>query len=345
MNELHHQVQGDPLRCRDILSTWWPLAASWLMMSIEMPMVVTAISRMHGPDVQLAAFGGVVFPLALLFEAPIMMMLPASVALVVDKTSYRVLYRFMTRLSIVLTVLVALLACTPLFGMLARDVLGVPGETIDPAQRGLQLMIPWMWAIADRRMHQGILIRYGYQVQVGVGTIFRLIGSGSVLYYGYLHPHLPGIMFAAGAFTVGALVEAVYVRWCVRKVCEDLPVETPSDVQSLTFSRLWFFYLPLAITPLIGLLTQPIGSAGMSRLPGALLSLAAWPAVSGLRFVFISIGMAYQEVVIRHAGATARGMLTRFGLVAGFGTSIALGLVALSPSLQPRSGGPFRIPS
>ncbi len=52
------------------------------------------------------------------------------------------------------------------------------------------------------------------------------------------------------------------------------------------------------MTSLIFLLAQPIGSAAISRMPNALASLAVWPVVSGLIFMFRSPGVAYNEVVV-----------------------------------------------
>ncbi len=43
---------------------------------------------------------------------------------------------------------------------------------------------------------------------------------------------------------------------------------------------------------------SPIGSAAISRMPRPLESLAVWPVVTGLVFMFRSLGMAYNEVVV-----------------------------------------------
>ena len=58
-----------------VASTWWPLAASWLLMGVELPMITATIARLVEPEVQLAALGGVVFPILLLIESPIIMLL------------------------------------------------------------------------------------------------------------------------------------------------------------------------------------------------------------------------------------------------------------------------------
>ena len=74
-----------------ILKAWWPLAASWLFMSLEQPVVGAVIARLADPAVNLAALGGVVFPLALLIEAPIIMLLAASTALSKHEQAYGLL--------------------------------------------------------------------------------------------------------------------------------------------------------------------------------------------------------------------------------------------------------------
>ena len=53
-------------------------------MGIEMPMLAVAMTRMPGGDPHLAALGALVYPLSLLIEAPIIMLLAASTALCHD---------------------------------------------------------------------------------------------------------------------------------------------------------------------------------------------------------------------------------------------------------------------
>ncbi|MBC7292617.1 MAG: hypothetical protein H5T84_00680, partial [Thermoleophilia bacterium] len=88
---------------RRILKTWWPLAASWMLMGFEGPAISAIVSRLAEPKINLAAYGGLVFPLALIVEAPIIMMLAASTALCRDWASFVKLRRFMNRLGAALT--------------------------------------------------------------------------------------------------------------------------------------------------------------------------------------------------------------------------------------------------
>ena len=100
-----------------ILTAWWPLALSWLLMGIELPMISSVVARLPDQQVQLAAFGGVVFPLALLVEAPVIMMLAASTALSTNLVAFKVLKRFMGRTALIMTLIHVMFGFTPLYDL------------------------------------------------------------------------------------------------------------------------------------------------------------------------------------------------------------------------------------
>ena len=133
---------------RRVLTTWWPLAASWLLMRAELPALSAVIARLPDPEINLAAYGGVVFPLALIIESPIIMLLTASTALSKDMASYQRIRRFMLWTSMILTGFHLLVAFTPLYDLVVRHILGAPQEIIEPARLGLKIMTPWTWSIA-----------------------------------------------------------------------------------------------------------------------------------------------------------------------------------------------------
>ncbi|MGC8874754.1 MAG: hypothetical protein ACP5SI_09970, partial [Chloroflexia bacterium] len=154
--------QDTPISQRVILRTWWPLAASWLLMACEQPLVNAVVARLPDPEVNLAAWGGVIYPLALIIEAPIIMLLAASTALCRDRGSFVRVRRYMMVGGAILTLLHGVVALTPLFPILVGKVIHAPAEVLAPARIGLVLMLPWSWSIAYRRFHQGVLIRFGH---------------------------------------------------------------------------------------------------------------------------------------------------------------------------------------
>lgn len=281
-----------------IAATWWPLAASWLLMSLEGPALSAFVARLADPEIHLAAYGSVVFPLALIIESPIIMLLAASTALSKDWASFVKVRRFMMRASAILTALHALVAFTPLYHVVMRGLIGAPEEVIQPARLGLCIMLPWTWSIAYRRFHQGVLIRFGWSRSVSVGTLVRLLADLAVLACGYAIGTLPGTAVATAAVATGVVSEAAFIGLRARPIVNGPLRRSPPVEPALTWRNFFAFYIPLAMTSLLSLLMQPIGAAGLSRMPDALSSLAAWPVVSGLVFMLRSAGMAYNEVVV-----------------------------------------------
>lgn len=315
---------------RQIFKTWWPLAASWLLMGLEGPALSAVMARMADPEIHLAAYGGVVYPLALIIESPVIMLLAASTALSKDWNSYQRIRQYMLISGAALTGLHILLAFTPLYYWLVVRVIGVPNEIVEPARLGLMILTPWTWSIGYRRFQQGVLIRYGRSSAVGAGTVVRLTADGIVLIIGYLTNILPGIAVAAAAQAAGVLSEALYSGLRVRPVVRGRLRENPGV--GLSWREFLTFYVPLALTSLLSLLWQPIGSAALSRMPLPLASLAVWPIVSGLTFMLRSLGFAYNEVVVALLGVHgSSGRLRKFTLGLGLGVAAAHILIAGSP--------------
>lgn len=329
---MYTQVSQPPLTLSRIARTWWPLAASWLLMGAELPFLSAVVARLANPEINLAAYGGVVFPLALIIESPIIMLLAASTALSKDPASYRKIWTYMIGAGALLTLLHLLVAFTPLYYVVVQGVLGAPAEIVEPARIGLMIMTPWTWSIAYRRFNQGVLIRFGHSRAVGAGTVIRLLADLVVLLGGLAIGSIPGIVVATSAVAAGVVSEAIYAGVRVRPVLRNQLVAQPAVEPPLTYAAFFAFYIPLVFTSLLGLLVQPIGSAALSRMPQALSSLAAWPVVTGLVFMARGLGIALNEVVVALLDEPgARAVLRRFTWLLAVSTTTVLGLVAVTP--------------
>ena len=163
-------------------------------MAAEQPMLTATVARMADEKIHLAAWGAVVFPIALVVEAPIIMLLAASTALCEDWVSYRKVRRFMLIAGGGLTAIHVLVAFTPLFDWVCEVLLDTPEEVREPARLGLQIMTPWTWAIAYRRFQQGVLIRFEKAHAVSEGTVLRMLAVTATLLAGYHLTSLPGIV-------------------------------------------------------------------------------------------------------------------------------------------------------
>jgi hypothetical protein len=308
------------------------LAASWLMMSVELPTVSAVIARLPDEATHLAAYGSVVFPLALIIEAPVIMLLAASTALSKDAASYRSLRRFTHGLSLIMTLLHAVVAFTPLFDLIVPPLLDPPPQVIEPARIGFIVMIPWTWPIAYRRFCQGVLIRFGRSREIGWGTLIRLISMVAALAV-LAGLELPGVTVGAGAVVAGVIAEALYARWRVGPVVRArLSVPDPNADPPLRGRAFAGFYVPLALTSLITLLAQPIVAAGMGRMPAELISLATWPVITGLLFSLQALGLAYNEVVVAMIERPeARAALRRFTVILATSTAVVLAIFGATP--------------
>ncbi len=297
MNDEKTTPQDKPtLTMQKVFRTWLPLVASWMLMSFELPAINAIVARLSNAEINLAAYGGVVFPIALTIEAPVIMLLAASTALSRDWASYQKLKKITLIMGGVLMALHVLIAITPLFDFIANVLLQVPPEVVEPARKGLLFLSPWSFAIAYRRFQQGAMIRHGHSKMVGQTTMVRLITVTVVLTVGYFVKTIPGTILAGIAQGLGVTSEAIYAGLAIRKIrgaIKDAPKATP-----LTLKRFVKFYFPLALTSSLWLLWQPLISGSISRMPNPLESLAVWSVTTGLIFMFRSPGVAYNEVVV-----------------------------------------------
>jgi hypothetical protein len=231
-----------------------------------------------------------------------------------------------------LTALHVAIAFTPLYDFIAVRVMGAPDELIEPGRVGFRLLTPWTASIAYRRFQQGVLIRFERARLVGLGTLVRMLANVVVLTFGYLHGAWSGIVVGASAVSAGVISEALFAHVCVQPVLRERVRPAASSSSPLTRAAFVRFYMPLALTPLVTLLAQPIGAAAMTRMPMAFASLATWPALHGLVFLVRALGLAYNEVVVALIGLPgAVHALRRFTLVLSVSTVALLAAIAASP--------------
>jgi len=322
----------DSYHFKKVIATWWPLAASWLLMGLEAPVISAVMARLAEPEINMAAYSGVVFPLALIIESPVIMLLAASTALSKDWASYRRIRTYMMASGALLTGLHILIAFTPLYDVVVVKIMGANEQIVEPARLGLMIMLPWTWSIAFRRFNQGVLIRSGRSKSIGIGTIVRLSANILVLVIGYSIGTLPGIVVGSSAVAFGVTAEAVYVGLVVRPVLNNELKFAPVVDPPLSWAMFWAFYIPLVMTSLLTLLANPIGSAAMNRLPMAIESLAVWLVINGLIFLLRSLGVAYNEVVVALLDQPGfYHSLRKFSDLLAVSTSLILLLITATP--------------
>jgi hypothetical protein len=267
-------------------------------MSAEPPILAAVVARLANPDIHLAAYGSVTFPLIGIIQAPILTLLSLSTAMSKDWDSFLKGRKVMLFLGGGLSLLYIIVTFTPLYYVIVENIIGVPPEVVEPARLGMFVGLPWAFAVAYRRFHQGVLIRFEHSRSVTVGTLLRFAADAIVLTIAVLAGTIPGTVVATGMMVVGVVTEAVYVGLRVRPVLRTELRNAPSLQDKILLRDMIAFFIPLALTPLINQLIRPIGSAALSRMPNPLQTLAVWPVISSLSFLFVTPGAAYNEVVI-----------------------------------------------
>jgi hypothetical protein len=322
----HHDDFLKPLALKRITKTWLPLLGSWMLMSLELPIITAIVARLANPEINLAAYGGVVYPIALIIEAPVIMLLAASTALSRDWASYQRLKKYTLILGISLSVLHLLIAVTPLYDFIVNVLIKVPPEVVEPGRWGLVVMTPWTFGIGLRRFQQGAMIRFNRSHMVGETTVVRLVTVSMIMAIGMILKTIPGTVLAGLAQGLAVSAEALYASLRIRKILPEIK-SAPPAAKPLTFKRFIAFYTPLAATSGVSLLWLTFISSAVSRMPDPLESLAIWSVLNGLLLLFRSPGLAYNEAVValleEHRSYPA---LKKFTLLASM---IALGIVVL----------------
>jgi len=322
---------------RAIFRFWLPLAATWVMMSLEGPFLAAVIARLADPRFNLAAHG-VAFAFALVIEAPVIMIMSASTALVEGRSSFLRLRNFIYTLNGLVTIAQLLILIPAVFQAVVVDLVAVPEEVADLTYWALWILLPWPGAIGYRRFYHGILIREGRTRLVAVGTVIRLTTmstTGLGLFF-FLRP--PGAWVGAASLSVGVVCEALASGFMARKSVLKLRATPEPDGGSgagdeLTYGRIFRFYYPLALTSMISLAAQPMMTFFMGRATAPLESLATFPVVMSLIFLFRAPGLAFQEVGIALMGRRHEHFrpMARFALTLAIVGTTGLALVAFTP--------------
>ncbi len=287
-----------------IFKFWLPLAATWLMMSLEGPFIAAIIARLPEPKFNLAAYG-VAFSFALIIEAPVIMIMSASTALVKDKLSLTKLKRFTYAINGIITFGMLLFLIPSVFEYVTIYLMSLPKKVSDLTYIATIILLPWPGTIGYRRFYQGIMIRYNFTRRVAYGTVIRLIMMSLTALILYLYYELDGVIVGASALTVGVTSEAIGSKLMSLDILKTIKSNSVSE--EISYKGIASFYYPLALTSLLGLGVHPLVTffIGQSRM--ALESLAVLPVINSLVFIFRSTGLSFQEVAIALVGEKGEG--------------------------------------
>jgi len=321
----------EKLTYRKIFIFWGPLALTWLMMAFEQPFLISFVARLSDAKINLAAFG-IAGSFAMIIEAPIIMLMSASTALVTGHHSYRRLKLFTDILNLGVTLVQLVMLIPPVFNFIVIHLMEVPEEIAGITHKALLIFLPWAASIGYRRFYQGILIRNNLTRRVTYGTLVRLsviVVIGLFLY----STGIPGAYVGAGAMSVAVLLEAIATRLMTSGTLRMLKNKEDTENGGINLRSIARFYYPLAITSLLSLGVHPFVTffLGRSRMP--VESLAVLPVVNSLVFIFRSMGLSFQEVNIALIGRQRQNyrILRTYAVYLGLAVTVLISVMAFTP--------------
>jgi Na+-driven multidrug efflux pump len=340
------QTLAPPPSLHQILALWIPLAASMVMMVLEPSIINIGLGRTRLPELALAAYG-IAAGLALLVEAPIMMLIDASVAWVTDRQVFALLRRFTLILGLLVTAVGLLVSVTPLYPLIVVDWMNIPADVAAEARPTLAILSFWPLPIAWRRTHQGVLIRAGQTTIITIATGIRLAALAAGMYGGLALWPQGGAVVAGLAMELSVVVEALVITWATGQVLRSgrLPDTTPEgEYPPRTMGALWRAYSPLSTSSILRQTARPLLNAGIAAalLPRA--SLAAWPVAWGLATLVAGPAWSLQQLTTALAKNEASYRRVRdFGLALSASLSAILAVIAFTPLYSMIMGGIYNL--
>jgi len=309
------------------------MAASIVMMVLEPSIVNFGLARTRNVELALAAYG-VAYSLALLVEAPVLMLLDASVARSTDRAAFSLVRRFSLVLGLVVAAIGLALTLTPLYGLLVREVMNIPADVAEQARPTLAVLSLWPLPIGWRRVYQGVLIRAGRTRAISLATMVRLVTLAAMLSLGLLLFSGDAALIAGVAMDISVFVESGMITWMTRPILRSSPYHDAgrsSPAPGLTARELWRFYRPLVTTTIVRQATRPMLSAGIAAAAMAFGSLAAWPVAWGVVTLFVGPVWSLQQLTTAMVEDRATYQpVRRFSLLLSLGFSLLLALIAFT---------------
>ena len=320
-NEILMTETKEKLTYKKIFLFWIPLAATWLMMAAEGPFLAAVIARMALPKFNLAAYG-MAYSIAVFFEAPVIMLMSSSIALVKCRLSYIKLRNFAFTLISMVTIAIAIFLIPGIYDFIVANLLQLPPEVSKRLYTAVLILLPWPAAIGYRRLYYGILIKNNQTNKVFYCTITRLTSMAITAFVCYNFLNVGGATAGALALVFGVVLEAtvcrIIVNKTVNKILSGEIVEKNHKV--LSYLETFHFYYPMALTCFISMVVPLMTTFFIThgRLP--VESLAVLPLINSLVFVFRSLGLSFQEVSIALLGEK----FEKFKMLRNFATSLGI---------------------
>ncbi len=206
------EVEAPEWAPRDVwqIARWyWPLAMTQILVWVVRPLINGGIARTPDPELGLASWPIAWTTIGMVANS-VRMVQQLALTLLKDRQSYLLLRRFVWMAGLAASLLMALLAFTPLGLGYMEWVLGLRGGLAAVALAAfpaLQVGVIYPLMVAQQNWMQGLLVRDGRTKMVNAGALTGGTVTMAAVYAGALIWHLPGALLGVIALAAGGLVE------------------------------------------------------------------------------------------------------------------------------------------
>jgi len=280
----------------DMLRFFAPLAVTSVLMMSSHSLGSKAMVSTEDPSLALAGMS-VAQSLALLMEGSVTIARQVGVALVKNRQTWAALVRMFKIVVVVLLLVMATIAFSPLGLIVFEKVLGAPKDVAEHAVFVFRFYMFFPTVSCLRMLNQSLIVLYRQTVFTTVAMACRISVMLGVTSFLVSRPTTLG--GAAGAIVIvsGITTEAIVSWLAARRLVpklDDLDPEGGTPV--LQLAQAFRFYIPLAFSGVVNSLTRLALAAALSRTTHPTISLAAYQVSWTLSWAMISPLMAIHQV-------------------------------------------------
>jgi progressive ankylosis protein len=204
---LPERAEHENLTYREMFSFYWPVAMTSAMFALSRPILYSFVNRTPDGEASIAALR-VGFDFAMIFHNPLNQFRHLFVTFGIrDLPNIR---RFMIRVVVGTTVLMGLVAFTPLVTIILRDLLGVEGEVLTMSRQVIWVLCLVPLVVSMRNYFHGVAMVRRRTGSMAAGAICRVVVIYGVA-WGLQASGMLSYLAAAGVLVLGFLAETIIV--------------------------------------------------------------------------------------------------------------------------------------
>jgi Na+-driven multidrug efflux pump len=203
---------GSELTMRRLWRFYRPLAVTSILRQVTRPVLNAGIAAAEMARASLAAWP-VGWGFTILVAGPAWSLQQFTTAMATDEAAYRRVRGFALSVSAIFTLLLGVVAFTPLYGVVMGGIYNLSPALQELARPAVQVMALYPLLMGAQALLRGVLIRGGSTGAVRSAMAVNVLTLTVTVAVGVLISDLTGVMVAALAVLVGGLAELAWLYW------------------------------------------------------------------------------------------------------------------------------------